>query len=380
MAVIFVLCYSAINAIAVEFASKVGLNYEILGYQLATYLCVLCVNIGALRACRRGIHFSTLHKYFALYVVAFIFLSIKHYPDWISKDFLYLLFMVLPSNIIFLGYINCIIYSQKFFITPNLIALFNICVMLIILIPDNIPLRASLPHLNANTYSTFGAYLMLGIIAYRKEKVENYALALPCAVAAIAVLSYANSVGITLILFAVMVFAFFTRMSLKSRVFHAFSFFLLIGAFCFSRFNNQNIRLIDRAETLVSNHSSTLYDRLFVYKYAGENFWNHFFVGSLYSLPDIHTAHNILIEIFLITGFFGVIIFCYFVFISFSRWSRALISGNQSLIFIALLYFFSFFESLFRGRFVYSVLLIALMAASFDRSFVKYLSPKKEKS
>ncbi len=380
MAMIFVLCYAAINAIAVEITAKLGFEFEILGYQLVTYFCVLCLNIAALRACTKGIHFSALHKYFALYFLAFIFLSIKNDPEWITKDFLYLLFMVLPSTIIFLGHMSHIINNQKFFITPNLIALFVVCAMLIILIPDSIALRASLPHLNANTYSTFGAYLILGCIACNKENAGSFVIILPCTLLAIVVLGYANSVGITLILIGLITFLFFGCMKLQSRMYLCLSFFLLIGAFCFSRLNDQNISLIDRANTLVTNPSSTLYDRLSVYKYAGENFWDHFFVGSLYSLPDIHTAHNILIEIFLITGFFGALIFCYFLFISFIRWLKALNSGNESLTFIALLYFFSFFESLFRGRVVYSVLLISLIAASFDSSFVKFLSLKQEKS
>jgi hypothetical protein len=284
----------------------------------------------------------------------------------------------LPSTIISTACINCLISSQRYFIRLNITILAAICALLIVFTPANIELRASLPHLNANTYSTFGAYLLLATVTYPSTKLWGHFISLGCILLALAVLSYANSVGISLILLLTLIFALFSRSSNQTKGLVLLSIFMVIATIFFSKFNEQEITISDRAITLVTNTSSTMYDRWAVYKYAVQNFWDHFFIGSYYYLPGILTAHNVVIEIFLISGFFGAALFCYLAFISSLRWLAALTKGNEALNFIALLYFFSLVEALFRGRLVYSVLLVVLMAASFDRSFAKFINEKKK--
>lgn len=378
MAFILILYYSAINAVVVEIAMKVGFDFQILGFKITTYVCILLINIAAIRIYIRGVHFSNLQKLFALYITVFILLSIRHDPNWILKDFLYIVFITLPSIVISMVNINFLISYQKYFIRINIIALGIICALLIILSPNNIELRASLQHLNANTYSTFGAYLLLSAIAYPNHRIGGYLTSLSCIILALGVLSYANSVGITLILLGTLFFALFSGLKRESKGLACLSILLLIATTYFSKSNVQKISIIDRAETLVKNTSSTLYDRLSVYDYVVQNYWDHFFIGSNYNLQGIITAHNIFIEIFLISGFFGATIFILFTIISSLRWLKALTRGNEALIYIALLYIFSLVEALFRGRLVYSVLLMTLMAASFGISFMKFLSETKK--
>lgn len=386
MAFVLVLYYSAINAIAVEILMKVGFDFKLMGYKLTTYFWVLLINIAAILIYKRVTHFSGLQKSFAFFVVAFIFLSIQHDSEWVLKDFLYLLFIMLPSTIISMVCINSLICSQKYFMGLNIVVLNIICSLLTILTPVIIDLRASLPHLNANTYSTFGAYLLLASITYPSTKIRSYLISLSGILLALGVLFYANSVGITLILCITLILAAFSGLSRQKKGLVYLSLCMLLAIIYFPKFlainylpkfNEQQATIGDRAITLVTNTSSTLYDRLSVYKYVVQNFWDHFFIGSYYYFPDIHTAHNVLVEIFLISGILGFAFFCFLVFIASLRWFAALTRGNEAIIFIALLYFFSFLESLFRGRLVYSVLLVALMAASFNRSFAKFITEKK---
>jgi hypothetical protein len=387
MAFILALYYSAINALSVEISMQAGFDFKFLGYKLTTIFWILLINIAAIRIYISGVQFSGLQKSLAFFLVVFTFLSIQHDFEWILKDVLYLLFIILPSTIISIACINCLISSQRYFIRLNVTTLAAICALLIVFTPANIELRASLPHLNANTYSTFGAYLLLATVTYPSTKLWRYFISLGCILLALAVLSYANSVGITLILLSTLIFALFSRLNKQTKGLILLSIFMVIATIFFSKyinkiylpkFNQQEITISDRAITLVTNTSSTMYDRLEVYKYVVQNFWDHFFIGSYYYLPGIHTAHNVVIEIFLISGFFGAALFCYLTFISSLRWLSALTKGNEAINFIALLYFFSLVEALFRGRLVYSVLLVVLMAASFDRSFAKFINEKKK--
>ena len=387
MAFFLVLYYSAINAITVEILMKVGFDFKFMGYKLTTYFWILLINIAAIRIYMRGTNFSGLQKSFTFFVVAFIFLSIQHDSEWVLKDFLYLLFIILPSTIISMVCINSLIASQKYFMGLNIVVLGIICSLLIILTPDIIELRASLLHLNANTYSTFGVYLLLASIVYPSTKIRSYLISLGGILLALGVLFYANSVGITLILCITLIFAAFSGLSRQKKGLVYFSLCMLLVIINFPKFlannylpkfNEKQATIGDRAVSLVTNTSSTLYDRLSVYKYVVLNFWDHFFIGSYYYFSDIRTAHNVLVEIFLISGIFGFAFFCFLVFMSSLRWYAALSRGNEAIIFFALLYFFSFLEALFRGRLVYSVLLIVLMAASFNSSFAKFITEKKE--
>lgn len=377
LAFLLVLYYPAINAILIEIATKLDLDCKFYNYSITTYFCLLLINISAIWICIRGIHFSGLQKLLAIFIIGFVYLSIQHDSEWILKDFLYLLFIILPSTIISIDYIKSQTDNAKFFNRFNVILLGVICSFLIILSPSSIELRASLPHLNANTYAAFGAYLFLAGVVYPTSRPGSYLIILICISLALGVLSYANSVGITLILLISLIFSLFSGLSTNRKKIILVSIMLLLGVFNLSRFNEQKISLLDRAETLIKNDSSTLYDRILVYQYTLQNFWDHFFIGKYYYFPDIHTAHNIFIEIFLITGFFGLSFFCSLVIVSSYKWLLALKSGNEAIIFIALIYIFSLFEALFRGRLVYSVLFVALISVSLNSSFVKFICKKK---
>ena len=367
--VLTALYYPGINAVLVDLFEKSVITHYFLGVSFPTVFLLMIINVSALfklGACR----ISTQQMCFAGAFILFILLSCVNDPEFGYKELLYPFVMILPLSILLIAEKENICVEPGRFISYNFFLLLSVCVGLILLLDGSIVLRASLSHLNANSYSGYGAYLLFAsMLFYSRDSFMKTLWASIGVFISVYILVLGNSVGMTIISLAILCACTFVAPPFKDkRIYIGCIMLAMVFSFSAVKQNDRNETILQRSETLVSNTNSTLYDRLAVYKYAYMNAEEHFYFGAPFVLPnEIKTAHNIVVEAYLIGGVFVALSFLIIIFKSSVLWLQVLMSRNQAFLAFAMLYFFSLIEAFFRGRIVFSVTLLGLIALSMDK-------------